>query len=269
PWGVRSRARNEARSLRRSASRLLRRNRGKIPEAGAAEVETAMAGVDEALAQPQGMRAVNARHALDAVLDKHLAFARKGAVREYTESIGGAILVALLLRAFFFEPFHIPSGSMIPTLLVGDFIFVNKMSYGLRVPFTDPSKVHKIWESAPLRGDVVVFINPQHPDIDYVKRVIGLPGDRIEVRDNVLFVDGAVALIGWIVTYGPAYWDNTDVKRSLQEAANLCYRQTDDEKVKDFVFNELHRLFDTEERGPDGMPAMSIDVQRDDLRIER
>ena len=190
PWGVRSRARNEARSLRRSASRLLRRNRGKIPEAGAAEVETAMAGVDEALAQPQGMRAVNARHALDAVLDKHLAFARKGAVREYTESIGGAILVALLLRAFFFEPFHIPSGSMIPTLLVGDFIFVNKMSYGLRIPFTDPAKVHKLWERPPKRGDVVVFINPHRPDTDYVKRVVGLPGDHIEIRDNVLYVNG-------------------------------------------------------------------------------
>jgi signal peptidase I len=124
------------------------------------------------------------------VLDKHLSFARKSAAREYTESIGGAILVALLLRAFVFEPFHIPSGSMIPTLLVGDFIFVNKMSYGLRIPFTDPGKVHKLWERPPARGDVVVFINPQRPEQDYVKRVIGLPGDHIEVHDNVLFVNG-------------------------------------------------------------------------------
>jgi signal peptidase I len=190
PWGVRSRARTEARSLRRSASRLLRRHRAKIPESAAAEVESAMAAVDEALLKPQGMPAVNARHALDAVLDKHLAFARKGAVREYTESIGGAILVALLLRAFLFEPFHIPSGSMIPTLLVGDFIFVNKMSYGLRIPFTDPAKVHKLWERPPKRGDVVVFINPHRPDTDYVKRVVGLPGDHIEIRDNVLYVNG-------------------------------------------------------------------------------
>jgi signal peptidase I len=190
PWGVRSRARNEAKSLRRNAGRLLRRNRAKIPESAAAEVETAMAAVDDALSKPQGMPAVHARHALDAALDKHLSFARKGAVREYTESIGGAILVALLLRAFLFEPFHIPSGSMIPTLLVGDFIFVNKMSYGLRVPFTDPGRVHKLWERPPRRGDVVVFINPMHPDVDYVKRVVGLPGDRIDVRDNVLYVNG-------------------------------------------------------------------------------
>ncbi len=190
PWGVRNRARNEARSLRRSASRLLRRNRGKIPESAAAEVEKAILTVEEALVSPQGMPAVQARHALDAALDQHLAFARKGAVREYTESIGGAILVALLLRAFVFEPFHIPSGSMIPTLLVGDFIFVNKMSYGLRIPFTDPGRVHKLWERPPKRGDVVVFINPQHPDVDYVKRVVGLPGDRIDIRENVLYVNG-------------------------------------------------------------------------------
>jgi len=64
------------------------------------------------------------------------------------------------------------------------------MSYGLRIPFTDPAKVHKLWEGAPKRGDVVVFIVPQHPDIDYVKRVVGLPGDRIDIRDNVLYVNG-------------------------------------------------------------------------------
>ncbi|HUJ24730.1 MAG TPA: signal peptidase I [Myxococcales bacterium] len=190
PWGVRKRARDEAKSLRKSGARLLKRNRGRITDAAAAEVEKALAGVDEALATKQGVPALQARQALDAALDQHLAFARKSAAREYTESIGGAILVALLLRAFVFEPFHIPSGSMIPTLLVGDFIFVNKMSYGLRIPFTDPSKVHKLWESAPSRGDVVVFIVPQHPDIDYVKRVVGLPGDRIDVRDNVLYVNG-------------------------------------------------------------------------------
>jgi signal peptidase I len=190
PWGVRSRARSDARGLRKSGARLLKRNRSKLDPSAAAELEKAIEVVDTGLASPSATSALQARTALDAALDKHLSFARKSAAREYTESIGGAILVALLLRAFVFEPFHIPSGSMIPTLLVGDFIFVNKMSYGLRIPFTDPAKVHKLWERPPLRGDVVVFINPQHPDVDYVKRVIGLPGDRIDVRDNVLFVNG-------------------------------------------------------------------------------
>jgi signal peptidase I len=208
PWGVRSRARNEAKSLRRNAVRLLRRNRSRLSESGAAEVQGAISGVDDALGKRLGMPAVQARHTLDAVLDKHLAFARKGAVREYTESIGGAILVALLLRAFVFEPFHIPSGSMIPTLLVGDFIFVNKMSYGLRIPFTDPAHVHKLWESPPRRGDVVVFINPHRPDTDYVKRVVGLPGDRIDIRDNVLYVNGVEQKRTEVGDY--AYKDHSD-----------------------------------------------------------
>ena len=190
PWGVRSRVRNDARGLRKSGARLLKRNRSRLTEPAAAEVESALRDVDGSLKKPSGTAALQARGALDATLDQHLSFARKSAAREYTESIGGAILVALLLRAFIFVPFHIPSGSMIPTLLVGDFIFVNKMSYGLRIPFTDPSKVHKLWERPPQRGDVVVFINPQHPDVDYVKRVIGLPGDHLEVRDNLLSVNG-------------------------------------------------------------------------------
>jgi signal peptidase I len=191
PYGVRKRARNEARSVRRSAARMLRRHRARIPEAAALEVERGIGGVDDALqASRSGTPALEARSTLDASLDQHLSFARKSAAREYTESIGGAILVALLLRAFVFEPFHIPSGSMIPTLLVGDFIFVNKMAYGLRIPFTDPSHIHKIGERAPKRGDVVVFIVPQHTDVDYVKRVVGLPGDHIEIRDNVVYING-------------------------------------------------------------------------------
>jgi signal peptidase I len=191
PWGVRSRVRGEAKSLWRSGDRLFRRYRPKLGEVAAAEVEEALARIGSALENSSGLPALQARQNLDAALDRHLAFARKGAVREYTESIGGAILVALLLRAFAFEPFHIPSGSMIPTLLVGDFIFVNKMSYGLRVPFTDPATVHKLMESAPRRGDVVVFINPARPGDDYVKRVVGIPGDRIDVRNDVLYVNGA------------------------------------------------------------------------------
>jgi signal peptidase I len=191
PYGVRKRARNEARSLRRSAARMLRRNRARISEAAAADIERGMRGVDDALTSSRaGTPALEARERLDASLDQHLSFARKSAAREYTESIGGAILVALILRAFVFEPFHIPSGSMIPTLLVGDFIFVNKMAYGLRIPFTDPAHVHKIGERAPRRGDVVVFIVPQRPEQDYVKRVVGLPGDHIDIRDNVVYVNG-------------------------------------------------------------------------------
>lgn len=190
PWGVKSRVRSDARALRRSAKKLLKKHGQKLAPAAQQEVEASIGAVDAALAGPLAAPAQEARAGLDATLERHLAFARKSTAREYAESVGGAIGVALLLRAFVFEPFHIPSGSMIPTLLVGDFIFVNKMSYGLRVPLTDPSKVHKIWEGAPRRGDVVVFIVPQHPEVDYVKRVVGLPGDRIDVKDNVVYLNG-------------------------------------------------------------------------------
>jgi signal peptidase I len=191
PRGVRRRARSDARGLARSGGRLLKRHRSRLSPAAVEEVETELLAVHEALQSTKtGTPAIAARARLDAALERHLTFARKSAAREYTESIGGAILVALLVRAFVFEPFHIPSGSMIPTLLVGDFIFVNKMAYGLRIPFTDPARVHKLWEKSPKRGDVVVFIVPQHPDVDYVKRVVGLPGDHIDIKDNVLFVNG-------------------------------------------------------------------------------
>ena len=220
PFGVRKRARNEARSLRRTAARMLRRNRARIPEAAALEVEGGIRGVDQALQSRAGTPALEARARLDAALDQHLSFARKSAAREYTESIGGAILVALLLRAFVFEPFHIPSGSMIPTLLVGDFIFVNKMAFGLRIPFTDPAKVHKVGERAPRRGDVVVFIVPQHPEVDYVKRVVGLPGDRIDLRENVVFINGVEQkreFVGEFTYTEHSEYTDTDIEVTTRE----------------------------------------------------
>ena len=116
--------------------------------------------------------------ALDEVMDDHLSFARKSTLREYAESIGVAIAVALLLRAFVVEAFQIPSGSMIPTLEVGDHIFVSKFSYGLSIPFTD-MKILKYGQ--PQRGDVIVFKFPNDHSTDYIKRVVGLPGDTVEI----------------------------------------------------------------------------------------
>lgn len=106
---------------------------------------------------------------------------------EYSASFFPVILVVFILRSFIVEPFKIPSGSMIPTLLVGDFILVNKFDYGVRLPIVH----HKILElGTPRRGDVMVFRYPPDPSLDYIKRVIGLPGDRIEYRDKVLTVNG-------------------------------------------------------------------------------
>lgn len=104
-----------------------------------------------------------------------------------------AVLIAVGVRTFFFEPFNIPSGSMIPTLLVGDYMFVNKMTYGYgrySFPFGLIPFEGRIFGSEPERGDVAVFRHPTKPGIDYVKRVIGLPGDRIQMISGVLHING-------------------------------------------------------------------------------
>lgn len=101
------------------------------------------------------------------------------------------ILSVLVFRSVLFEPFKIPSGSMIPTLLIGDFILVNKFSYGFKVPFSDwfTDPVYLTGPSTPERGDVIVFKYPKDTNLNYIKRVIGLPGDTIEVIDKVVYVN--------------------------------------------------------------------------------
>lgn len=106
---------------------------------------------------------------------------------EYAKSFFPVILVVLLLRSFLVEPFRIPSGSMMPTLLVGDFILVNKFTYGIRLPVLN-KKIIEVDE--PHRGDVIVFRYPRDPSVDYIKRVVGLPGDRLGYRNKVLYING-------------------------------------------------------------------------------
>ncbi|WP_338639143.1 signal peptidase I [Burkholderia pyrrocinia] len=106
---------------------------------------------------------------------------------EYTASFFPVILAVFVVRSFIIEPFKIPSGSMVPTLLVGDFILVNKFEYGLRLPVTNT----KITQGSPLsRGDVVVFRYPKDESVDYIKRVIGLPGDTVAYQDKQLTING-------------------------------------------------------------------------------
>ncbi len=106
---------------------------------------------------------------------------------EYARSFFPILLIVLLLRSFLVEPFRIPSGSMMPTLLIGDFILVNKHAYGIRLPVLH-SKIVDMGQ--PARGDIVVFRFPKDPRVDYIKRVIGLPGDRIAYYNKQLFVNG-------------------------------------------------------------------------------
>ncbi|MBS3934884.1 MAG: signal peptidase I [Sulfuritalea sp.] len=106
---------------------------------------------------------------------------------EYGASFFPVILIVFLLRSFLVEPFKIPSGSMLPTLLVGDFIAVNKFAYGIRLPVIN-KKIIEI--GAPQRGDVVVFRYPPDPSLDYIKRVVGVPGDRVAWQNKRLAING-------------------------------------------------------------------------------
>ena len=110
-----------------------------------------------------------------------------GSTVETSNSLISVLFIVLVIRSFIVEPFTIPSGSMLPTLQVHDFILVNKFSYGLRLPVTN-TKIIPLGE--PERGDVMVFKYPEDTGQNFIKRVVGLPGDRIAVRDNVLYFNG-------------------------------------------------------------------------------
>lgn len=119
-------------------------------------------------------------------------------VVEYARSFFPVFLIVLIVRSFLVEPFRIPSGSMMPTLEIGDFILVNKFSYGIRLPILD-RKIISLGE--PKRGDVVVFRYPEDPSTPFIKRVVGLPGDRIGYYDKVLYINGVPATQERIGTY--------------------------------------------------------------------
>jgi signal peptidase I len=126
------------------------------------------------------------------LVSQHLGRWRKGELREYVESIGVAVAVALVLRFFVIEAFKIPSGSMIPTLMIGDHIFVAKYAYGPLLPRSDTRLYERL---PPARGDVMVFKFPENKEQDFIKRVIALPGDSLEA------IDGRPVINGWLAPH--------------------------------------------------------------------
>jgi signal peptidase I len=133
---------------------------------------------------------------------------------EYTASFFPVILIVFVLRSFLFEPFRIPSGSMIPTLQIGDLILVNKYEYGIRLPV-----LHKmiIEMGSPQRGDVMVFRFPHNPSQDYIKRVVGLPGDRVEYADRRLAINGQTVPLRPL----PRYFEEERVQYYAQYSEKL------------------------------------------------
>ncbi len=183
------------RRLRHHASELLEEVRGigdrrfdQVPAVvqdelvqGSWELESAIACDDEAQLDEKLGR-------LNKLTETHLQAWRRSFSLDFASGFVKALVVALLVRAIVIEPYKIPSSSMVPTLEVGDQIFVNKFIYGVRVPFLNV--VPFVIVRPPARGDVIVFNNPVRPELDFVKRVMGVPGDRIEIVDKVVYVNG-------------------------------------------------------------------------------
>ncbi len=116
----------------------------------------------------------------------------EGGILETIKVVVQALLIALVIRTLLFQPFNIPSGSLIPTLLIGDYLFVSKYTYGYSkhsVPFSPPLFSGRVWAAEPKRGDIAVFKLPTDNSTDYIKRVIGLPGERIQMIDGVLHIN--------------------------------------------------------------------------------
>ncbi|HEX7839071.1 MAG TPA: signal peptidase I [Kofleriaceae bacterium] len=207
--------RKEAESLVREARAALtfKRNlRGK-----ASELAAAVSQIDAALAARDAQRLRHGLPALDALVDEVIKRPDKSTTRDYVESIVAAVLIALALRAVVLEAFKIPSSSMYPTLEINDHIFVNKFIYGLHIPLT----TIKLFEwRKPERGEVIVFIQPCEPDRDYIKRVIATEGQSVEVRCNVVYVDGKPVESQLAQGEGCTYNDQDE--NSLQWSTKQC-----------------------------------------------
>jgi signal peptidase I len=178
-----------ARILHKEARRILKRHAGRIAAEPAAEMRAAVAEI-ERLREHEDLQALQLlAERLDELLEQHASFARKSALRETLENIGIAVLIALGLRSCLYEPFKIPSGSMMPTLLTGDHIFVNKFVYGIQIPFTTTVVGESLGHIE--RGDVIVFRFPVDESQDFIKRVVGLPGDEVKVEGRQVSIKRA------------------------------------------------------------------------------
>ena len=168
------------RDLKKSAKlvkSLRKRYRKRIPVPDAQALDVTIEACDAVLKARDSEAAPQQLEQLHRASETHLAPYRNSSFFENVESVGVAVIIALLLRAFVIEAFTIPSGSMIPTLAVGDFLFVNKLAYGTRVPFTE--KTGLVWDH-PERGDIIVFVYPCNTKQDYIKRVVAVEGDVVE-----------------------------------------------------------------------------------------
>lgn len=182
------RIKSDAIYLQKEARKVLRKHVDRLSGDVAAEIRACVAAIDNARRKSEfPTMDVESEH-LDSLLQDHAAFSRKSAFREIVENLSIALLLALSIRACVYEPFRIPSGSMIPTLQIGDHLFVNKFVYGIQIPTTN-TIAGEDFVTPIKRGDVVVFRYPLDPrEGDYIKRVIGIGGDQVRVQGREIWI---------------------------------------------------------------------------------
>lgn len=175
-----------AKELLKEARRALKKKKGKLDQELEQRIAQEELALSDALAEEDSKRLEKAALRLEESYQQFLAQPKKSTVREYAEAIAIAIILALFIRTFVVQAFKIPSGSMEPTLLVGDHILVTKFIYGVKIPFTN-TKLFPL--SQPKTGDVIVFVYPVDPSKDFIKRVIGVEGDTVKVVGKTVYVN--------------------------------------------------------------------------------
>ena len=199
------RVKKEASALVREARAALLHKKELVGKAG--DLGTVTGEMEKALADGDLARVRRQLPVLDSLVDELIVRKAKTGMGDRVESLIAAVALALLLRAFVVEAFKIPSSSMYPTLEIGDHIFVNKFIYGLRIPWTN---IKFLQLRGPKRGEVIVFAKPCEPDRDYIKRVVATAGDTVEVRCDVLYVNG-VAVPSELVEGPCSYEDLVEI----------------------------------------------------------
>jgi signal peptidase I len=256
-WRAGRQLRRDAHALCKEARRVRRRYGHRLTAAQSKDLETRANALGTALDEKGDVK--GRFEQLTKLLDGPLAFAKKSRTRQYVESIGAVVFVALVLRSFVVEAYQIPSGSMIPTLDVGDRIWVNKLIYGVRLPFTD-IKLGTHYRP-PRRGEIIVFEHPKEPDKDLIKRVVGVPGDTIELREDTLYVNGeAVARQHEGIRH---FWDYIEATQDYPGRWTEYDADTWKEKLGAADFNALYRLDGSSSYGPVHVPPDSLFVMGD------